>query len=243
MYQTQINRALLALFCCAVFYGCSNSGSGGSNNTSDDVGKSSDATLSAITINGIESLVTLFDTNGFLSFPVGHETTNSVVVAVPSNVNAKVSYNPSASLSLAVGSNELLILVTAEDGVTKKSYTVDIIRTKSSNAKLSGIETSEGVLEPGFSSDITDYVINVPFEKKSILMTATTIEGDAVVSYHPSNNLSLQVGANTLNLIVTPPSGIGSNEYRLTIRRAFPVGTVENTTNNHHYFISPNTMT
>jgi hypothetical protein len=52
---------------------------------------------------------------------------------------------------LTVGDNPFYIIVTAEDGVTTKTYTVTVHRA-SSDATLSGLTVSEGSLLPAFAS-------------------------------------------------------------------------------------------
>ncbi|WP_182303288.1 cadherin-like beta sandwich domain-containing protein [Cohnella cholangitidis] len=63
-----------------------------------------------------------------------------------------LSGNFSNPISLPVGTKTITILVTAEDGVTSKEYTVAVTRAASANANLSGLTLSSGTLSPTFAA-------------------------------------------------------------------------------------------
>ena len=97
------------------------------------------------------------------------------ISAAPADATAKVSVGNTA---LNVGANTITINVTAQNGAVK-TYTITANRKQdpdykeSNNANLSGITVSEGKLSPEFSPEVTDYVIYVPFETKTISATGT----------------------------------------------------------------------
>lgn len=97
------------------------------------------------------------------------------ISAAPADATAKVSVGNTA---LNVGANTITINVTAQNGAVK-TYTITANRKQdpdykeSNNANLSGITVSEGKLSPEFSPEVTDYVIYVPFDTKTISATGT----------------------------------------------------------------------
>lgn len=101
------------------------------------------------------------------------------ITATPADTTAKVSIGNTA---LNVGANTISINVTAQNGAVK-TYTIKASRKqdpnykKSNNANLSSITVSEGKLSPAFAPDVTEYVVYVPFETKTISATGTLQDG------------------------------------------------------------------
>lgn len=101
------------------------------------------------------------------------------ITATPADATAKVSVGNTA---LNVGANTITINVTAQNGAVKTYYVTatrkqDPNYKKSSNANLSGITVSEGKLSPAFTPEVTEYVVYVPFETKTISATGTLQDG------------------------------------------------------------------
>lgn len=113
-------------------------------------------------------------------------------------------------IPLAVGSNVVELVVTAEAG-QQKTYTVDIIRLKSDEARLGTLEISQGVLEPVFDPNETAYLVTVANAVDSFTLTPTvidadaslTIEGEVAVSGATSDSIPLTVGENSIEIEVT----------------------------------------
>ena len=88
---------------------------------------SRDATLGSLSLSGIDigtfsSAVTSYEVS------VGNSVETTTVKAMATNSAAKVSVEPGSEVSLAVGSNEIAVRVTAGDGTTTKTYTVTVTR-------------------------------------------------------------------------------------------------------------------
>ena len=66
------------------------------------------------------------------------------------------------AISLAVGTNIVSTVVTAQDGITTKTYTLTISRAAAPNADLVSLVPSTGTLSPGFASGTTSYSASVP---------------------------------------------------------------------------------
>lgn len=93
---------------------------------------STEASLSSLTASGI-NLTPLFssDTNSY-SASADNSVSSTTVTAAPADNNATVSINgvvgTSREIPLTIGSNAVTVDVTAEDGVTAKTYTITISR-------------------------------------------------------------------------------------------------------------------
>ncbi|GKS59812.1 hypothetical protein YTPLAS18_33390 [Nitrospira sp.] len=128
-------------------------------------------------------------------------------------------------LSLNVGANEFRIVVTAQDG-SVKTYVVTITRT--ANANLASLALSAGPLSPGFDSGTTSYAVSAPNANATTTVTATladatstlTINGQVVASGQVFGPLPLNVGGNTITLVVTAAGGAASKTYTVAVTRA-----------------------
>nr|WP_278437017.1 cadherin-like beta sandwich domain-containing protein [Brucella anthropi] len=133
----------------------------------------------------------------------------------------------SAAIPLVVGSNTVTTTVTAQDGTTTKSYTVNVIRAQSGNAELVGLVPSAGSLDPAFSPSATTYALAVPTETSSLQLTPTsadptatiTINGAIVPPGSASSALPLGIGTTTLTVVVTAQNGTTRN-YTVNVTRA-----------------------
>ncbi|MGE6228489.1 cadherin-like beta sandwich domain-containing protein [Paenibacillus chitinolyticus] len=150
-------------------------------------------------------------------------------VTVKVNGSAAVSGSPS-SVPLNVGSNTVSVEVTAQDGTTKKTYTVTVTRAASNNADLNGLTLSAGTLNPSFASGTMSYTADVANNVTSIDVTPTLADGTATVKVNGStvasgnpSPVSLNVGANTINVVVTAQDGITEKTYTVTVTRAAPL--------------------
>jgi hypothetical protein len=159
--------------------------------------------------------------------PTVADTTATVLV----NGMTVASGSASAGVPLAVGANTINAVVTAQDGVTTKTYTISVTRAApSTNANLSNLAASAGALVPTFSSGTTSYTINVPSAITSSTFTPTVadstatvkVNGATVASGSASNPVSLSVGANTINTVVTAQDGVTTKAYTVVITRQSP---------------------
>ncbi|WP_162252470.1 cadherin-like beta sandwich domain-containing protein, partial [Rhizobium sp. Root1334] len=84
-----------------------------------------------------------------------------------------VSGSASGAIALAVGTNTITTVATAQDGATAKTYTVTVTRAApvSANADLSGLSLSSGTLSPSFAAGTTSYTAAVANSVASITLT------------------------------------------------------------------------
>ena len=99
--------------------------------------------------------------------------------------------------------------------------------SSSSNADLSNLVLSSGTLAPPFAAGTTTYNANVINSITSVTVTPTAsdtgatirVNGTTVVSGSASGAINLNVGANTINVIVTAGDGTTTKTYTLTVMR------------------------
>lgn len=94
--------------------------------------------------------------------------------------------------------------------------------TKSSNAQLSGITLSSGMLEPNFSSEITQYTAHVENNVDRITVAAAPVDANAEVLVNNQNDkadIALAVGETIIPIQVTAEDGT-SKEYTVVVVRA-----------------------
>lgn len=160
---------------------------------------------------------------------VPYGTTSVVVSATAADptsviqVNGAIMTGGQSTVNLNVGINTINVLVTALDGVTKKTYTITVEREQ--GAVLSGLTISSGTLDPTFSSSGLNYTTqNVVYDTISVTVTPTTnipgctitVGGNPATSGQPST-VNLAVGSNTINIVVT--NGAASQTYKITVVR------------------------
>lgn len=156
------------------------------------------------------------------------EVSNSVssvkIYATP--VDSKATVTGTGTVNLKEGSNTVKVTVTAEDGVTKKTYTMNITRLTAeednpeneTEARLKnlGIRPTEYDFS-GFKRDNTSYTVEVPNELTEVEVYAEAVNPDAKIT--GTGKVTLQEGENTVNIEVTAPDGTTKKTYTLIITR------------------------
>ncbi len=105
--------------------------------------------------------------------------------------------------------------------------------TLSNNAGMASLSVSAGTLSPAFNSGTTSYAASVSSGTASMTVTPTAADGGAtiqvqvnggslatVTSGTASGSLALNVGSNTINVIVTSSDGSATQTFVLTVTRA-----------------------
>ncbi|MEK0447386.1 MAG: hypothetical protein RLZZ399_2707, partial [Verrucomicrobiota bacterium] len=164
-----------------------------------------------------------YATSGVSVTPVVADATASVKV----NGVTVASGSASAPLALVVGLNPVVVEVTAQDGVTVKTYTVGVTRLPSTNADLAGLALSGGILSSGFASGVTSYAVSVPNETSAWSVTpvvadataSVKVNGVSVASGSASVPLALVVGLNPVVVEVTAQDGLTVKTYTVGVTR------------------------
>ncbi|WP_162463258.1 cadherin-like beta sandwich domain-containing protein [Paenibacillus psychroresistens] len=207
---------------------------------------SSNANLSALTTTG-GTLSPTF-TAGTIAYttPNVSNITSSITVrptVADSTATVKISVNGgaeiaatsgsnSSALPLVVGSNSIVITVTAQIGTTK-SYTLTVTRAASTTATLSSLTLSSGSISPTFTANTINYTSTAANSFSSVTVTPTVTNANAtisvsvnsgtstaVVSGQSSVPLALNTGSNVINVVVTAQDGTTIKTYKITVTRS-----------------------
>jgi hypothetical protein len=180
---------------------------------------------------------------------VSSSVSSVFLIATAEDENALIKVNGSVldsgaqseSIGLSVGVNSISILISAQDGVTTASYDLTVNRaTPSSNANLSNLSPSVGTLDPAFSSATSGYTVNVANSVNIIrfipvaaeLTSTITVNGELVSSGSQSAPISLNVGVNSVIILVTAEDGATSRTYAISVKRAAPTWAISGTISN-----------
>ena len=174
---------------------------------------SSDATLKSLTVS-----------SGTLS-PTFSASTTSYTVSVPYSVtsltvgatvnNSEASVTGTGSKNLSVGDNKINVVVTAGDKTTK-TYVVTVTRQKDTVNTLKSLSLTDCTLSPTFSSSTTSYTCTVANSVTSTTVAAAT--SSSVATLTGTGSKTLNVGDNTLNIVVTSQSG-STKTYSVKVHR------------------------
>lgn len=188
----------------------------------DDLNLSSDATLSNIDLSTGELNVVFSPEILEYNVTIPYETSYIYLYPETSDDDASLDNN---SLSyykyLLVGDNEVNIIVTALDGETTITYTVNILRETlilSTDAALDGLTLSSGELNTIFSPDVLEYNVTVPYDDSSIYLYPVPRESNASLD-KASYFIDLSVGDNEVTVIVTAQDEVSSLTYIVNINR------------------------
>lgn len=182
---------------------------------------STDNALASLTVN-----------NATIS-PAFNANTTSYTADVPFSVSkldiqataadgkAKVSIsNPNLTPD---GTTNVTITVTAESGA-KKTYTIKVHREKdpnyvaSGNNALSDITVDGFLLSPGFSADVLNYVVWLPYETDSVKISGKAADSKASVEVVGGENLAAGQD-NPVKVVCTAENG-EKKEYTVIVKRA-----------------------
>ena len=177
-------------------------------------------TLSALVVDG-QTLSPAFNSNT-TSYNLGeveYSVSTLKVTATATDSKAKVTVSGN---NLVVGKNTITITVKAENGSTK-TYQIVVTRKQdpnykaSNNANMSQITLSAGQLSPAFSSNLTEYVVYMPYEMigKSIDLSGKAHDSKAI-GVKGVKLEKLAEGANVATLVCTAEDG-STKEYKVTV--------------------------
>ena len=179
---------------------------------------STDATLSDLKVDG--TTIAGFDPSIIsYSYSVAATATTAPVLSATKN-DTKASDPVITQPAMPTAGNPTTgtVQVTAEDGTTTKTYTVNFTRAElSHDATLSDIKV-DGQSISGFSPATTSYTVNIPYSQTAIpVVTATTnnIGAHAVVTAASSVT-------GTASILVTAEDGTTTKTYTLTFQKDAP---------------------
>ena len=192
---------------------------------------STNATLSNLTLSNVDFGVFTSSTTGYAA-SVANDVTQTAVTPTVNDDGATYEIklggvaDADGVIPLAVGSNVITVVVTAEDGNTAKTYTVTVTRAAppSADATLRSL-TLSGVPFT-FASDTTSYDVNVANGVDETTVTPTTNDDGATYAIklggvaHADGVVPLTVGSNAITVEVTAEDGETTKTYTVTVTRA-----------------------
>lgn len=153
--------------------------------------------------------------------------TSDVFQTAKVNGVAVISGQSSQNIQLVVGSNEIPIVVTAQNGSTR-TYTIHVLRAASNNVEL-GQLLAKSSFGNQFIGDVSQNTITftVSNSATSIQLAATPVNTDARVEVEAvavengqwSESLALNVGVNSILVKVTGQDGITGKIYTVNVTR------------------------
>ena len=200
----------------------------------DDPPPSDDATLSGLVLSDVTFSPVFSSATESYTASVANGVTSTTVTPTLSDSAATYvvqlggSTDADGTVDLAVGSNAVSVVVTAEDGSTMKTYTVTVTRAQrpvSADPTLVNLELSHGTLNPTFSPTHETYTASVANGVESITVTPTLNSSAASYAITLEDNvddedIDLAVGANVIKVVVTAEDGSTMKTYAVTVTRA-----------------------
>ena len=168
---------------------------------------SHDADLKDIKVNG----------TSITGFAVGTTTYNvTVPFSATTNTTVTATTNNTAASAVVTGPNAVTgtatIVVTAEDGTTTKTYTVNITKAPASNDATLRELKYNGTSVPNFSAATLTYSVVLPYT------TTTAANVTATANYSAANVQITQptAAAGTATIVVTAENGTTTKTYTVT---------------------------
>ncbi|NBQ98131.1 MAG: hypothetical protein EBU12_07945, partial [Microbacteriaceae bacterium] len=164
---------------------------------------SNNANLSFFTVNGVDAIE-----NSVIE--VVSDVTEAVIILQTESSNA--SYEITSGTALAIGNNEIVVVVTSQDQSTSRTYTVTVKRAAplSSDTTLDSITVNNtaisagGVFEVANGTGSVEVVATPNDDKATVLVTGAT---------------GLKTGDNLVSILVTAENG-ATAEYTITVKVA-----------------------
>lgn len=184
--------------------------------------KSTNSYLASFTVAG-HTLTPAFNknTNNY-TLNVSNDVTSVNVSAACEDAKATLSWQSGHAgvNNLNVGDNRITARCTSESG-EGRNYILTVKRAApaqvlSDDATLSALNVDGYTISPAFSSSVTSYSVNVPFEATSVKVNATKNHNKANVVIKGMDNL--QVGNNVITVEVTAENG-AKKSYTINVTR------------------------
>ena len=169
--------------------------------------KSNDANVSSVTVAGIEA--TAGENNTYtVTLPYGTDVTAGSFVIVTSDAGATVG-------ALTNEGNVWTFTVTAEDGVTSKTYTVTVSFTEAPKSNDAGVSSITVAGFKAVAGANNSYTVTVPYG--TVVKTGSFV----IVTRHPRATVSALTNTrNIWSFTVTAEDGVTTAVYTVTVNTA-----------------------
>ena len=166
--------------------------------------KSNDANVSSVTVAGVEA--TAGENNTYtVTLPYGTDVTAGSFVIVTSDAGATVG-------ALTNEGNVWTFTVTAEDGVTSKTYTVTVSFTEAPKSNDAGVSSITVAGFKAVAGANNSYTVTVPYG--TVVKTGSFV----IVTRHPRAAVSALTNTrNIWSFTVTAEDGVTSKTYTVTV--------------------------
>ena len=159
------------------------------------VSLSNDATLSSLKIPNT-TLSPKFDKNTLEYTTTITDITELTVNAVASNSGSKIMISDNYK-NLVKGDNDIKIVVTAEDGITTKTYVVKVTLKMTpteeelvkANTKLKSLKVDKFKID--FNADTKKYTLSVPYKTKKLNILAEAENPNATINMEGNTTLKV----------------------------------------------------
>jgi len=137
------------------------------------------------------------------------------------HIDGGVSVSGEQKVELNIGANEVKVSSTAEDGVSKITYTFNVFRGETSynSAKLKSLVVGEYELSPKFDKDKTEYTLQVPYSLVTLATAVTYEPEDDKATVEIKGHDNLVVGENTIEIKVTNVLDTETKTYKVVVTR------------------------
>lgn len=159
------------------------------------------------------------DTHSSASTPGGNYTSAMFVNAATGDLHLVPGGNP-----LVNNAGTPVPGVTTDfDSQARSGTTPDIGADELiTNANLSGLALSSGTLSPAFTTSTANYTAAVSSATTTLLVMPTVADPDATITVNstsPATPVALNIGANTISILVTAQDGTTTKLYSVVITR------------------------
>lgn len=179
--------------------------------------QATDATLSALTADK-GTLSPVFSAS-VASYTLNVPALTTSVTLTASTAVDGATVSGAGLIDLTGGSKKVDIIVTAQDGVTTMTYSVDIkIAAASAVATLESLRVDVGTLSPTFSSAVTAYAVTVPFGTQSVKVTYKPTDAGATATVTSNGVVAVShLNVTTAEVVVTAQDGVTKKTYTISI--------------------------
>ena len=175
---------------------------------------STDASLSSISVNGVALAGFASNTTSYTS-TITAATATASVTAVANDANASVRVSPDGSAGISEGESQVFtITVTAEDGVSTKTYTVSVKRAAANDTSLASVSVN------GKAASISGTTVTYSAKGKDDSFAITSILAtpvDANASVTPSATSGSVADGGSKVFTITVTNGSKTATYTLTV--------------------------
>lgn len=197
--------------------GATNSGDSSSGNQNTTT-LSSNSYLKSLQLN-VEGISPKFNKSTTQYYITVSNLVNSInVTAKPEDSEAKVAI--SGNTDLKIGVNKINIIVTAQNGKNKRTYTINVTKTddpNKANSNLENLAIENNVLIPEFSAEVTDYAIDLQQDLDSLNILAVPQNENAKVEILGNGNL--KIGENKIQINVIAEDKVSIKTYTIIVNK------------------------